>query len=108
MRALLLILSACAAGPDPCAELCALAAERKGSCLAEDGLDWSAAGYEDEADYAASCETWAWEQRLLAEEAGADPESVDRTCAAREAALEQGGCEALTAIDWNDPAWEEP
>ncbi len=103
---LLTCLLACDPGPDPCAELCALAASVQGECLASDGLDWSALGYAGEEDYRASCETWAWEQRLLAEDAGADEDAVSQTCAARAEGLVD--CAALAAIDWEDPAWEVP
>ena len=104
----LILLVACGSSPDPCEPFCALAASTRGECLADEGLDWEAAGYEDEADYAGSCETWAWEQRLLAREAGGDPDAVGARCEALGEAVETGGCEALAAIDWDDPAWEEP
>lgn len=104
----LLLLAACSSEPDPCDAFCALAAEVQTRCLEQSGLYWSATGYEDEDDYAASCRTWAWEQRLLARDAGEDEGQVGETCEAHQADLEEGECAALTAIDWEAPAWERP
>jgi hypothetical protein len=102
MRWALVLLVACAAD-DPCAPMCAAATDALSACLDADGLDWAAAGYADAADHRDACETWAWAQRQLARDAGGA--DVDGACAAREAELVDGGCDAYSAIDWAQPVW---
>ena len=107
---------ACAAPaePDPCAEMCAAAAELYGACLEDWGVGWEGAGYEDREDFVDACHTWAGELRLLvvdavdrgvAEEVGA----VDAVCQDRDAAMRapDATCEAYTGVDWNQVPWEE-
>jgi hypothetical protein len=102
---LLLILLACAAEPDPCPEMCRAGAALYGGCLEGWGLDWSAAGYEDEEDFLEVCETWSWEMRLLEEAAGAAG-SVDATCEQRADLFNGGECEDFTGVDWGAFTWE--
>lgn len=101
-------LSACA-DPDPCAPMCAAAATAYGACLDPDGEggappDWGAAGYDDRRGFLDACDTWAWEQRLIAEEEGA-PDRVDAACAQREEALRAADdpCSAFSALEWSAP-----
>lgn len=98
---LLLFLLCCAPVLGPCDAMCAAWVEAKGACLADEGLDWEAAGYADQADAADACQTWAWEQRQLA----TDPAEVDALCAARQEAIpeeiEEGTCAELNALDWS-------
>lgn len=105
---LLLGLHACAQ-PDPCAPMCEAAAAAYGACLDSDGAggappDWAAANYDDRRDFLDACETWAWEQRLIAEEEGA-PDRVDAACAQREEALRAAAdpCAAFSAMEWSAP-----
>ncbi len=97
-RLLPLLAAACAAEPDPCAPMCEAAADAYAACLEGWGADWPAAGYEDRADYVDRCATWAWEMRLLADEA-----AVDATCERRAADLAgaEDPCAAWQAIDWD-------
>ncbi len=102
--------------PDPCEAMCRAAAELYGSCLQDWGAGWESAGYDDEPDFLDSCETWAWEMRLLEEDAlqqGVIDEKgqVEATCTERRAAFESDAatCSTYTSIDWNDAPWiEEP
>lgn len=104
---LCVVLEACGrAVPDPCDAMCVSAEVLYGGCLESWGASWSAAGYEDGADFRDACSTWAWEMRLLEADAGLDGE-VDATCEERTAAFTGGTCEAYTQIDWNVPPWEE-
>jgi hypothetical protein len=107
--ALLLALSACADPADPCAPMCAAAASAYGACLDPDGEgaeapEWEAAGYADRQDFLDACDTWAWEQRLIADEEGA-PERVDAACAQREDALRTAAdpCAAFSGMEWSAP-----
>lgn len=110
---LLLALAACGDdAPDPCDRMCAAAASLYGGCLEEWGAGWEAAGYEDDRDFLGSCETWAWELRLLEEDAVKTGEiardgQVDAVCRERAAALsaEDAACEAFTGLDWHTPPW---
>jgi len=95
----------CASADDPCDDMCAAAATTYGTCLEDWGLDWSAAGYEDDADFREVCETWAWEMRILEKETDADG-WTDATCAARAELL--GTCEDYIGIDWNAGPGDEP
>ena len=68
----------------------------------------------DEEDFLDSCETWAWELRLLEEDAldqGVIDEigQVDATCRQRQAAFmaDDATCDTYTGIDWNDAPWIE-
>jgi len=109
----ILLLLACAGAPDPCASMCSAAGELLGACVEDWELDWPAVGYADEADFLGSCETWAWEARLLEREARRQGEAergaVDLLCEQREvdlrAAIEEPACEAWTAIDWSEMPW---
>ena len=98
--------------PDPCVEMCQAAADLYGGCLEGWGLDWTAAGYDDEADYLGSCETWGWEMRALEAQAirdgDAEAGAVDGICVERTALLsaEDAECSAYTDIDWNTAPWE--
>ena len=104
----------CADAVDPaCAAMCATAGEAYGACLADWGVDWSAAGLEDEADYVDRCETWAWEMGVLERDARARGEAVPRgateaACVERDSLLSAEGatCTDLTAIDWTVPPWQ--
>lgn len=114
---LLLQLLGCAAEPDPCLAMCDAAAGLYGSCLADWGVGWEAAGYVDEDDFLDGCETWAWELRILEAEAVRRDEldqagAVDGLCEQREVALTEAAadpddleCSAYTEIDWNEPPW---
>lgn len=103
---LLLLLLGCEDPPDPCAAMCAVATETQAACLAEEGVDWTAAGYADRADYRDACDTWAWEARLLEDDAGEDG-AVDETCRTRRETLSGGACDELAAIDWSTLPWED-
>lgn len=120
---MLLLLLACATRPDPCAAMCARAEELYGACLADWGLGWEAAGYEDGADFVDRCETWAWEMRILERAAVRRGEldgtgAVDATCTQREAALSAAidaadtgaprDCAAYTDIAWDEVPWQAP
>jgi hypothetical protein len=102
----------CAPKPDAdCAPMCAAAATAFGRCLDPDGAGaptWQDAGYDDEQGFLDACDTWAWEQRLLAREAEgrrAGDAKVSAACATRSDALrdEDAPCDAFLAIDWSAP-----
>lgn len=106
------IFAGCAPKPDAdCAPMCAAAASAYGRCLAPDGAGaptWQDAGYADEQGFLDACDTWAWEQRLLARAAEgrrAGDAKVSAACAARAAELrvEGSACETFLAIDWSAP-----
>ena len=80
----------------PCTDMCAKATELYDGCLADWGLDWTAAGHEDAASHERSCQTWAWEHTQLL-----DADLVDTTCAERAAIFQEGSCADYTSIDWN-------
>lgn len=118
-RSALLAAALCAGcGPQPdadCAPMCAAAAAAYGACLgAEPGAKeggeprWADAGYDDEQGFLDACDTWAWEQRLLARAAEgrrAGEAKVSAACADRAAALDgaEAPCAAFLAIDWSAP-----
>ncbi len=93
--------------PDPCEAMCEAAVGPRWDCLARSGLDWEAAGYADAEDFEAACRTWAWEMRLLEEDAGLEGE-VDAACALRAEALAAPGadCDTWSRWDWNALPWE--
>ena len=101
---LLLALPACADPADPCAPMCAAAAAAYGACLDPDGAgpDWEAAGYDDRQAFVDACDTWAWEQRLIADAEGA-PDRVDAACAQRDDALRSAAdpCAAFSGMEWS-------
>lgn len=106
------VVAGCAPKPDEdCAPMCAAAAAAYGRCLDPDGAgapSWQDAGYNDEQGFLDACDTWAWEQRLLARAADgrrAGDTKVSAACTAREAELhaEDGACDAFLAIDWSAP-----
>lgn len=93
--------------------MCAAAAALYGRCLDEAGADWAQAGFDDADAFTDSCETWAWEMRLLEADAvdRGHPEAqgaVDAACADRHAAMRaaDAACAAYTGIDWSEPPWE--
>ncbi|MCP4806219.1 MAG: hypothetical protein GY913_05480 [Proteobacteria bacterium] len=108
---MLLLLVACADPPDPCDPMCAEAAALYGDCLADWGVGWDAAGYEDASDYEGRCTTWAWEARVLEEDAvergQAELGDVDAVCDERLEALsvEDASCDVVTSMEWTVP-WE--
>lgn len=107
MKILLLFsLSACDGAEDACAPFCRAASDAQAACLAASDLDWEALGYADQDDWLESCQTWAWEQRQLARDAGVSAGAVDAACQAQEGAMEGGGCSEIQSFDWNDPVWE--
>ena len=107
----LLGLLSCAQDPDPCDDMCAVAASVQCSCLDEWEADWTDIGYRDQAGFFGSCQTWAWEMRLLEEDALSRGEvealgAVDRSCESRTSVLEDAqGCDDWTAIDWSTTPW---
>ena len=95
----------CGSSEDPCLSMCAAATDRYAACLEEWGVSWTDAGYDDRAGFRASCDTWAWQGRMLEDDAGAEG-ALDAVCAARGAALREGTCDDFTAIDWSRYPWE--
>ena len=85
--------------------MCATATELYGRCLDAWGVDWEAAGYADAADFASSCDTWAWTSRALEDEAG-ETGAVDRECRERRALLDGGTCDDFTSLDWSSVPWQ--
>lgn len=92
----------CARAPDPCEAMCLAAAELYGGCLTSWDLDWSAAGYNDEAAFLESCRTWAWQGRILEEDAG-EKGRIDALCEDRAAlfSADTATCEDFTDLDWS-------
>jgi hypothetical protein len=80
---------------DGCASMCESGRARWESCLADWGVGWEAAGFESADDWQGSCETWVWEQELLARDADAPPSTVEDACADRAALYETGECSGL-------------
>ena len=105
MLLLLALLSCADTAPDPCPDMCRAGASLYGGCLESWGLDWSAAGFEDDADFLEVCETWAWEMRML-EEAAGESGTVDATCEERDALFTDGDCDDFTGVDWSDFPWD--
>lgn len=110
-----LLVAACAEGvPDACVDMCAAAAPLQAACLDADGLDWTATAWGDAAGFVASCETWAWESRLLERDARRrgplDGRGIEEICVERrDTFLAAGaGCEAYEDIDWDAPIGTSP
>ncbi|MCB9776951.1 MAG: hypothetical protein H6742_00130 [Alphaproteobacteria bacterium] len=103
---ILLLLLACAGDRDPCTEMCAAAAALYGDCLADQGADWTAAGYADADAFVGSCETWAVEMRLLERELDAAG-WTDDICGARAERFRDGACTDFTGTDWNQMPGED-
>lgn len=99
--------------PPACDQMCAAAAALYGGCLADWGVDWTAAGYDDEGAFIGACETWSWEMSLLSAHAeeeglpGASAGWLTETCSARRDALsaDDAACSEFTDIEWNDVQW---
>lgn len=95
------------AAPAECLTLCDAVAEATSACLEAEELTWAAKGYDDEADFLASCETWAWEQAQLAQ---GDLDELGERCAASEEAVRAlptpPSCAEITATRWSSPSWE--
>ena len=107
----LLLFTACNTA-DPCAAMCSAASRVYGGCLSHWGAEWRDAGFEDARDYFHSCETWAWEMRLLERSAlkrGAVDEGghVDAQCVDLEQRLlsDEMSCAEWSAIEWEAPPW---
>ncbi|TNE87602.1 MAG: hypothetical protein EP330_18065 [Deltaproteobacteria bacterium] len=115
MRALLLVLVACApAIPPACPSMCEEAAELYGGCLESWDLDWQAAGYDHRGHFVGSCETWAWEMARVHDDAlrrglTQDETWLDQTCEARAASFAdpEATCDDYTSVDWNAVPWSE-
>ena len=95
------------AAPPECLTLCDAVAEATSACLEAEGLTWSAKGYDDEATFLASCETWAWEQAQLAQ---GSLDELQAGCVASEEAVRAlptpPSCAEITATRWSSPSWE--
>lgn len=102
---LLVALVSCGAEPDPCTPMCAAATALYGGCLESWGVEWTSAGYDDEAHFTESCETWAWSSRLLEEDAGKSGE-IDAVCRERRVLFEEGECSDFTSTDWSTLPWQ--
>lgn len=74
------------------------------TCLADAGLDWQAAGYDNGLDYQDSCDAWAWQLREL-EGAAEAPGKTDATCSARADLIEDTDCDAFFELSWTTPDW---
>lgn len=83
--------------PPVCEEMCAVATTRQGECLGE--RDWADVGYDDAADHAAWCETWAWEQQMLERDAG-DRGRTEALCDERADAVPDLTCDEYDALAW--------
>jgi len=103
---LLLTLLACDTGPDPCEQLCERAAAQECGCLEQWGADWSDVGYASQEDYFQSCRIWAWELRLLEEDA--QQQGLDAHCREWSRALRASPmrCDDWSAADWSEAPWE--
>jgi len=99
--------------PPACRQMCSAAASLYGGCLEEWGVDWEAAGYDDEDAFVESCTTWSWEMSILSEHAleeelpGASEDWLVETCATRRDAFsaDDATCSAYTDIEWNNVPW---
>jgi len=98
--------------PPACQQMCDSAAALYGGCLSDWGVDWTAAGYEDEQDFLMSCQTWSLEMVILEDvtlEDGLHNESrwLETTCTDRADLLssEDAACSDYTNIDWNSAPW---
>ena len=100
-----LFLGSCTgAEEDSCEDMCLAAADLYGGCLQEWGEGWETAGYTCREDYIHSCNTWAWETKILATDVGAE-EVVQEVCLDRAALFESGECSDYTSVDWNEDLW---
>jgi hypothetical protein len=84
--------------------MCAAATELYGGCLTDWGVEWANAGYDDEEDFRETCDTWAWQARILEAEAGRSGQ-IDATCRTRTALFTNGTCEDFTSINWSELPW---
>ena len=100
----LFLLGSCGEKQDPCEDMCQSAADLYGGCLQDWGEDWETVGYTCRADFVHSCNTWAWETRILATDAG-EGGVVDEVCLDRSALFEAGECSDYTSVDWNESLW---
>ncbi|HCH65195.1 MAG TPA: hypothetical protein DFR83_20490 [Deltaproteobacteria bacterium] len=101
----LFLLIGCSTPPDPCDPMCEAAANLYGGCLEDWGAEWTSAGYDDEAHFLESCQTWAWSTRLLeadAEESG----QINAVCRERQALFTDGTCTDFTSLDWSALPWQ--
>lgn len=93
--------------PTECLTLCDAVAVATSACLEAEELTWAAKGYDDEAAFLASCETWAWEQAQLAR---GDLDELRAGCVASEEAVRAlptpPSCAEITATRWSSPSWE--
>ena len=111
----IVLLVACGQDQTPavCEQMCRAAADLYGDCLDEWGVDWAAAGYDNEKAYIHSCETWSWEMSILEEDA-LDNDQIDKggwvesTCEDRDAIFsrDDATCLDYTDIDWNHTPWD--
>ncbi|MDG1478643.1 MAG: hypothetical protein P8R54_03590 [Myxococcota bacterium] len=113
----LLVFFAFGCEPEPelpvsCEAMCLSAATLYGGCLTDWGVDWSAAGFDDEDAFLNSCQTWGWQMSLLQDAAledgtHDDPGWLAATCEERDAALSAEGaaCSVFTDIAWSDAPW---
>ena len=107
----ILLLSACAGveAPAPCTLFCQSAADLYERCLDEWGLGWSEAGYEDEAAYLHSCQTWTWEQAQFEADALGQGEEVEgrlhQSCVDNTLLFSASNatCATYTDFDWSRP-----
>jgi len=104
-------LFACEAG-DPCAAMCSASTRVYGACLEQWEASWEAAGHADARAYFHSCETWAWEMRLLERHAKKEGQSqhtgaVDSVCQQHEADLLESSdpCATWVDFDWENQPW---
>jgi len=107
---MLALLVACAVeAPPACEGMCSAAADLYGGCLEDWGVDWTAAGYEDDDAFLHSCATWAWEMQVLEDDAvdrgEAQGGEIAGLCQDRRDALqaEDATCETYTAMEWEAP-----
>jgi crotonobetainyl-CoA:carnitine CoA-transferase CaiB-like acyl-CoA transferase len=89
-------------GPDPCAPLCAAAADAFERCLTEQGGGWPSLGHADRAAFLDACALRADEGRAVdaeLDQAG----HTERTCADWRAELVRADdpCAAVNALDWH-------
>jgi hypothetical protein len=110
---LLLSLLACDPPADPCAQMCAQAAAVQCGCLETWDGEWSDLGYTDQEDFYESCQTWAWEMRILERDAVQRGEideagQVDAVCEERTAQLSTSGfsCKEWRGMDWSVTPWD--
>lgn len=99
--------------PPVCVDMCAAATELYGGCLDDWGVGWSDAGYDDQAAFRDSCETWAWEVAVLEQDAvkqGTIDQagSLEPECQARLDVLTapDATCSAYTEMAWDELPWQ--